>query len=167
MPQKKSLVQMRWLYYLVAAVDNQGHTAAANALGISQGSISKAIGQLEKDFGLKIFERKGKYLELSPAGEILVGYARRVVQEMDLFQEALLKISKGKIPEPAKPIVSTKPDLKVKLTTANREIKGAIEQLNAMQTALSGAGKALSAALAREVKQPLKHSNKISKHTNK
>ncbi len=72
-----------WLFKKV--VEHRGFTAAAAALHISQPSISIQVKQLEKDMGIDLFERCGKRLQLTQAGEEFYGYACRI---FDLSQEA-------------------------------------------------------------------------------
>jgi len=51
---------------------------AADDLHLSQPAVSKHIGQLEAELGVKLFQRAGNRVELTDAGRILADYAGRV-----------------------------------------------------------------------------------------
>ena len=52
---------------------------AAKKLNLTQPAISQHIRQLETELNIKIFNRVGAELKITPEGEILVKYARRIV----------------------------------------------------------------------------------------
>jgi len=54
-------------------------TAAAKELHISQPSISQAIRELEAHYGTALFDRLGRQLHLTAAGESLRGYATHIL----------------------------------------------------------------------------------------
>jgi len=62
-----------------------GITRAAERLHRVQSNITTRVRQLEQELAVDLFIRKGKKLHLSPAGQILLGYADRL---LDLAQEA-------------------------------------------------------------------------------
>ena len=76
---------LKQLKYLIAIVDSGLNiTAAAERLYTSQPGISKQLKQLEGELGMQIFTRKGKSLAaITPAGEEVIGRARRVLREVD------------------------------------------------------------------------------------
>jgi DNA-binding transcriptional LysR family regulator len=45
----------------------------------SQSAVSAQIRQLEQEYGERLFDRSGKTVRLSPAGEVLLEYAQRMV----------------------------------------------------------------------------------------
>jgi len=79
--------------------------AAAAALFVTPPAVSIKVKQLEDHYGVKLFERAGRRVELTDAGEVLLGYAERVftlVKEADSHLEDMkggasgtLKISTG------------------------------------------------------------------------
>lgn len=73
----------------VAVNDRGGFTAAAEAIGRTQSAVSVKIRKLEDQLGLKIFERTSRSLALTADGEILLGYARRL---LDLNDEAVQRL---------------------------------------------------------------------------
>ena len=58
-------------------------TKAAEQLLISQPTLSRQISDLEKELGVKLFERNKDGLHLSPAGEILMEEAKAIVDRTD------------------------------------------------------------------------------------
>lgn len=68
-----------------AVVREGGITRAAAKLHRVQSNVTTRIRQLEGDLGVPLFLREGKRLSLSPAGRVLDGYARRL---LDLAAEA-------------------------------------------------------------------------------
>ncbi|XER05877.1 HTH-type transcriptional regulator CysL [Sporomusa rhizae] len=59
--------------------DEGNMTAAAKKLHIAQPSVSQAIGELEKYYNIRLFERLGRKLFITLAGEKLLTYARYIV----------------------------------------------------------------------------------------
>ncbi len=58
---------------LLLAIDEFGTLrAAAHQLGMSQPAATKMLGSLEETLGKTLFERKGRGLVLSPAGEVVM-----------------------------------------------------------------------------------------------
>ena len=70
---------LRTMEVFLKVVDTGSMRAAADALYISQPSVSGAIAELEREYGVRLFERLGKKLYITPEGETLAGYARRLL----------------------------------------------------------------------------------------
>lgn len=66
---------------LLAVVDEGGYAAAAEALEKSQSAISYAIQKLETLLEVRVFAMEGRRAVLTPAGELLMRRARRLVTE--------------------------------------------------------------------------------------
>ncbi|MFD1626018.1 LysR substrate-binding domain-containing protein [Azospirillum griseum] len=63
----------------VTIVDHGGFTRAADRLGRTQSTISLQIKRLEDGLGKRVFLRDGRSLDLTPEGEVLLAYARRLL----------------------------------------------------------------------------------------
>ena len=75
---------------IFAAVAESGHvTRAAAALGITQSAASAAIAALENLYEVKLFNRVGRSVELSEAGQIFLVEARAVLDRARLAQRTL------------------------------------------------------------------------------
>ena len=68
-----------------SVVEEGGITRAATRLHRVQSNVTTRIRQLEASLGVKLFLRDGKRMVLTPAGQTLFDYARRV---LDLAEEA-------------------------------------------------------------------------------
>jgi len=71
--------------------EKRNFSKAAAHLHISQPAVSVQIQQLEKDYGAKLFKRYEKEISLTPAGQILLGYAYRLA---GLADEAVREINR-------------------------------------------------------------------------
>lgn len=65
-----------WVFYQVAK--HKSFSQAAEALFLSQPSVSNQVKLLEESCGLRFFDRSGRNVELTNAGEILLSYADRI-----------------------------------------------------------------------------------------
>ncbi|MFC4299610.1 LysR substrate-binding domain-containing protein [Castellaniella hirudinis] len=63
----------------VAVVDCGGFTAAADRIGKTQAAVSLIINRLEHRLGCKLLERTRHGVALSSQGEVLIGFARRML----------------------------------------------------------------------------------------
>ncbi len=75
-----------------AVVREGGITRAAERLHRVQSNVTTRIRQLEEDIGAALFIREGKRLHLSPAGQVLLDYADRLL--------ALAEEARGAVQDP-------------------------------------------------------------------
>jgi LysR family carnitine catabolism transcriptional activator len=61
--------------------DEGGFTRAARAVHVSQPSLSAGIATLERELGAALFDRLGRRVALTSAGEAFIGPARRMLRE--------------------------------------------------------------------------------------
>lgn len=80
---------LRYLRIFEAVCRHMSITRAAQELYLSQPSVSLAIGELEKKYEVRLFDRIGKKLYLTPAGEELLGYARPLLSQIDDMEQHL------------------------------------------------------------------------------
>ncbi len=64
-------------------------TGAAGVLHISQPSVSQAVRELEEHYGTALFDRIGRQLHLTAAGEALLGYATHMLALAHQADEAM------------------------------------------------------------------------------
>lgn len=70
---------LRHMRIFLAVVDSGCNTTrAAEALGMAQPAVSLAIRELETYYGVALFDRIGRRLRITPAGERLREYAARI-----------------------------------------------------------------------------------------
>ncbi len=63
----------------VAVADLGGVTRAANSLNRTQSAVSMQLKRLEEAFERPLLEKSGRSVKLTPEGEVLVSYARRIL----------------------------------------------------------------------------------------
>lgn len=66
------------LKYFHATAHEGGVTAAAEALDVSQPSVSMQIRQLEENLGQQLFDRTGRGMQLTAEGKIVLDYADEI-----------------------------------------------------------------------------------------
>ena len=74
----------------VAVADARGFTAAGDLIGLTQSGISVRIRNLEERLGRRLFDRTSRSVSLTEDGEVLLSYARRMV---DLNDEAIGRLT--------------------------------------------------------------------------
>ena len=72
--------------YFLAIAETSSFTKAAERLYVSQPSLSAGIKKLEKEMGVVLFERGGRKVLLTPAGEFFLKKAENILKE---YQSAL------------------------------------------------------------------------------
>ncbi|MGD7413117.1 LysR family transcriptional regulator, partial [Ralstonia pseudosolanacearum] len=70
-------LQLDWLKCFVAVVDAGSLSSAAGEVHRSQSAVSMQLKKLEGALGSRLLERDARKLELTPEGQMLLGYARR------------------------------------------------------------------------------------------
>jgi DNA-binding transcriptional LysR family regulator len=74
-----TVLDPRLLEAFVAVADAGSFTAAAHRLHSTQSTISQQIGRLEGLIGKVLLDRSARPVKLTPVGERLIGYARRIL----------------------------------------------------------------------------------------
>jgi len=72
-------MDLRALKYLVSLADGGSLTEAAARNFVSQPAVSIALKKLADELGITIFEVKGKRVEFTQAGGVVLGYGRRIL----------------------------------------------------------------------------------------
>ncbi len=80
---------LRQLDYIVTVHRLGRFGLAAEALNVSQPSLSAQIAQVEEELGIRIFERGRAGVELTPKGAELVRRAERILREMQDLRRAM------------------------------------------------------------------------------
>src|SRR6201985_3653876 len=71
-----------------SVVDEGGVIRAASKLHRVPSAVTTRIKQLEASMGVKLFHRDRQRLHLSPAGELLLDYAERLIRLSDEARDA-------------------------------------------------------------------------------
>ena len=83
---------LRHLTIFLCVCDEGNMTAASKKLYIAQPSVSQAIGELEKYYNIRLFERLGRKLFITLAGQKLITYARHIVHLNKEAEDAMREI---------------------------------------------------------------------------
>jgi len=81
------------LRIFVAVAECQHVTRAAEALRLTQSAVSAAVAALEGRYGVALFDRVGRRIELNEAGRLFLGEARAVLARASAAELALSELS--------------------------------------------------------------------------
>ena len=87
-------IDSRQLRAFVALSRTGSFTLAAKELFLSQSAVSHSMKALETDVGCRLFDRMGKKVLLTQAGEGLLHHAEKILQEMVAARAALEQLGK-------------------------------------------------------------------------
>ena len=79
-------MELKYLNTFKVIVEEGGFTKAAERLNYTQSTITFQIGQLEQELSAKLFERIGRRMVLTKAGERLIPYVDDVLSSIDRLQ---------------------------------------------------------------------------------
>lgn len=86
-------MDLDWLRYFRTVVEDGSMRKAANRLFVSEAALSKSIGKLEKELGCPLFERRGRGLQLTAAGQYYYDGIVPVLEELNTLARGLGEIS--------------------------------------------------------------------------
>ncbi|MFD1539980.1 LysR family transcriptional regulator [Nonomuraea guangzhouensis] len=98
-------METRELAYFAAVAEELHFGRAAERLGIAQPPLSRAIQKLERRLGVLLFDRSGRRVALTPAGEVL---AREAAKALDAMAAAEHRTRRAGLTEP-RLVVALKP----------------------------------------------------------
>lgn len=81
------------LRVFLAVVEYLHFTRAAEALYISQPAVSAAIQNLEEQYGVRLFHRIGRQIEITEAGKLLQGEALKIIDQVTLTERGLKELN--------------------------------------------------------------------------
>lgn len=93
-------MNLKQLKYFQTLAKNQHYTYTSEYFSISQPSLSHAISELEKEVGIKLFQKKGRNVELTKEGEQYLTYVNQALSSLsegEQFVKELTSISRGHI----------------------------------------------------------------------
>ncbi|MPS76874.1 MAG: LysR family transcriptional regulator [Achromobacter sp.] len=143
-PALLSRLRMRQIVLLLAIDERGTLRAAATQLNMTQSAASKMLHELELALGQPLFERVGRGLALTPAGDCVMGYFRgmrgtmsSLARELDelrlgsagkLFIGSIMAASPGHLTDALLRLKQTYPLLAVEISTGTSDLL--ITQLN-------------------------------------
>jgi len=76
-------ISVRQLHYFLSLVQAGSFSRAADAVGVTQSTLSAAIQALEAELGVTLIDRTGRRMQLLPAGEDFLARARDIVARIE------------------------------------------------------------------------------------
>jgi DNA-binding transcriptional LysR family regulator len=83
------------LDYFIAIAEYHNFTKAAEALYVTQPTLSRQIDLLEKEMGVKLFIRNNHSVNLTPAGVIFLEEAREVIKRYQKMKLRMESVKRG------------------------------------------------------------------------
>lgn len=127
-------MELRHLRYFLAVAETEHFTRASENLHVSQPTLSLQIKQLEQELGAPFFDRVGKRVRLTAAGQIFREHARRALREMEQAQIAINELEGLMRGALAVGVVQTAnaylvPEIVTRLTAAHPAVQIKVEEL--------------------------------------
>lgn len=88
-------MELKYIEIFCAVVELKSFSKAARSLCLTQPTVSIHIKALEDEFSTKLFDRLGRNILPTQAGEILYRYAKQIVQVKEQARLAMEKLSGG------------------------------------------------------------------------
>ena len=85
-------MDLRQLRYFLAVAGTQHMTRASEQLHVTQSTLSHQIRQMEQALGTPLFDRIGRGIRLTEAGEMFRGFAQRALTELESGVNALAEL---------------------------------------------------------------------------
>lgn len=85
-------MDLRQLRYFIAVANTQHMTRAAEQLHVTQSTLSHQIRQMEEALGTALFDRIGRGIRLTEAGELFREFAQRALMELESGVNALAEL---------------------------------------------------------------------------
>jgi DNA-binding transcriptional LysR family regulator len=89
-------MELRHLRYFVAVAEARHFGQAAEGLQMAQPPLSQQIRQLEAELGVELLARTTRSVKLTPAGEVFLGDARRILRSVDDAARRARQFADGK-----------------------------------------------------------------------
>lgn len=93
-------ISIRQLTAFISVADNGSFTRASEQMHLTQSAVSGLIKELESSLGIVLFDRTTRQLSLSVVGHHLLPQARRILNEMQLFENeasSLTSLAQGQV----------------------------------------------------------------------
>ena len=91
-------LDLETLRSFVTVAEEQSLAHAAPRLSVSPAGLSRRIRELERQLGLELLERSRPGVVLTPAGEQILGHARKILQAYGELLAAARDVAGGRSP---------------------------------------------------------------------
>jgi len=86
-------MELRQLGYFIKAAELLHFTDAAAASFVTQSTLSQQIKQLEEELGMLLFDRIGKQVHLTEAGQVFLEHARQILLDVKKSRQAIFELN--------------------------------------------------------------------------
>ncbi len=90
---EKKLIELSTLRVFLAAAEEKNFSNAAKRLHLSQSAVSQNIQSMERAYGVDLFIRHGRVVELTEAGQSILPMARDVLRAARLLEDGFQEIN--------------------------------------------------------------------------
>lgn len=87
------MINLAELKVFIVAAEEGNFSRAAERLQLSQSAVSQNIQSIEKTYGVSLFVRRGRTVELSEAGQSILPLARELLNASRLLEDSLHNIN--------------------------------------------------------------------------
>lgn len=116
-------MDIKQLETFICVAKFKSFSKAADAIFLSQPAISAQISSLERELSMQLFDRNSKEVNLTPAGELFMGYAAEIVDTYQKAYDNLLSFNGN---------ISGKLNLAASTTPCNSIVPGLIKEFRDM-----------------------------------
>ena len=127
-------MDIKQLIFFKRAAELEHMTNAAEELMVSEPFLSRSIKELEKELGVKLFDRVGRSIALNQCGQAFYRHIQNIFNEIDDAKKEVLDINKGQnkrltfvtnvnsyMTGPLKTVGENEHDLKIRQLAARRQ----------------------------------------------
>ncbi|MEF2964284.1 LysR family transcriptional regulator [Paenibacillus sp. M1] len=86
-------MELRQLQYTLQIAEERNFSRAADKLHIAQPSLSQQLSKLERELGVKLFQRNTSTVELTYAGASFIEHARKIMDAVEQLRQEMDDIS--------------------------------------------------------------------------
>ena len=91
--KERKLIEISTLRVFLAAAEEKNFSSAAKRLHLSQSAVSQNIQSMERAYGVDLFIRHGRVVELSETGQTILPMARDVLRAARLLEDGFQEIN--------------------------------------------------------------------------
>src|SRR5688500_19308976 len=88
-------MELSHLRSFLRVAEERNITHAAEALFLTQPAVTQHVRALERELGVSLFDRTGRGVQMTPAGEALYGYAQRSLALLEEGRSVLSDLAQG------------------------------------------------------------------------
>ncbi len=90
-------MELRHLRYFVTVADELSFSRAAERLQMAQPPLSQQIQALEAELGVRLFDRKKRPLQVTPAGQVFLEEARSTLAQLEQAVQKAQRVHQGEL----------------------------------------------------------------------